>query len=265
MTRDGLIGVLVAKAEADERVIALLLGGSLGAGRGDAFSDVDLILVVAPAAHGALVAEISDWIGVEVVHWMTPYPGLPLFCGVTPEWLRFDLTVTVPGRVLGAQNGLRPLVDRAGIWAALPPTLEPKPIAREALEALVRETLRILGLLPVSIGREDYAVGVSGAGLLRGQLIALMVAMTEPAVPPGALHLARILPAEDYIALENLTPTAASREGVIGASVEIAGLFIPRAKRLAKAVGLAWPTAMENAVRDHWRRSLGLDWPGDLC
>lgn len=54
--RDLLLRRIVAVLAADERVVAAWLGGSLGRGRGDAWSDLDLWVVIADE-HAAAVTE----------------------------------------------------------------------------------------------------------------------------------------------------------------------------------------------------------------
>lgn len=56
LERDRLLERIVAVLAADERVVAAWLGGSLGRGRGDAWSDLDLWVVVADE-HAADVGE----------------------------------------------------------------------------------------------------------------------------------------------------------------------------------------------------------------
>jgi len=263
MTRDDLIRGFAELAQSDPRVQALILGGSLGAGTGDAFSDVDLIVVVPEGDHPGFVDQAREWAGrvAEPVLWRSPYPGLPLFVAVTEDWLRFDLTVTVPGRVLGARTRLKPLMDRAGIWDGLPEALPPRPLDRRYVEETAEEALRIMGLFPVAMGREEYVVAVSGIGLMRNQLIALMVAETEPALPPGALHLKRILPPEDMEVLSSLLPMAPERDAVVAANLQMAEVLLARLRRAAERTGAKWPERLEAAARAVWRRDLGLDLP----
>ena len=266
MTRDQIIQGFTERAQNDLRVAALFLGGSLGSGRGDLWSDVDLILVVHPQHHTALVTALKSWAtGVaDIVLWRQIYPGIPLFMAVTAEWLRFDLTVTVPTRIIGAQSTLRPLVDHAQVWSSLPPSLPHKPVDPAHLAVLVEETLRILGLTPVAVGRGEYANMVTGVGLLRQQLISLMIAETEPPLPPGALHLKRILPQQDIEILEALPAVVATPESAIAATLIYAQLFLPRAKALADKIGTPWPSALEAATRAHLGRELGLELPTSL-
>jgi hypothetical protein len=262
MTRDQIIEGFTARAEGDDRVAALFLGGSLGKGVGDDWSDVDVILAVRPEHHGALVSEVRAWADsvAEVVLWKQVYPGAPLFMAVTAEWLRFDLTVTIPGHVIGAQATLKPLVDRDEVWSGLPKTLAPKPLDPAALTALIEETLRILGLLPMALGRGEFATGVTGAGLIRQQLISLLIMETEPPLPPGALHLARLISPQDLAMVQALPGAVATRDSVIAANAAYAGAFLPRARIVAEQVGAAWPQALEAACSRQWR-TLGLELP----
>lgn len=263
MTRDDLLARLTVQAEADQRVLALLLGGSLGRGEGDAWSDVDLIAVVAPEAHPGFVEGARAWVeqAARLVLWRAPHPGLPLFVAVTDRWLRCDLTVAVPGRVTVAQDGCRPLVDRAGVWNALPATLESRGPDSARVAALVREFIRVLGLMPVVLGREELVVAVGGAGMQRTALINLLVEELGLPQPPGALHLSRLLSPADMRMLGALPPAEATRASVLAANRAVAAAFLPRARRLVERVGAPWPEAFWAATEDHLQRELGAEWP----
>lgn len=263
MTRDALLQRLTAQAEADERVLALLLGGSLGRGDGDAWSDIDLVAVVAPEDHPGFVEGARAWVeqAAPLVVWRPPWPNLPLFNAITETWERVDLTVTVPGRVLGARSGYRPLVDRAGVWGALPPSRpegKPDP-ARVA--ALVQEFIRVLGLLPVGLGRREYAVAVTGWGMQRTALISLLIEELGLPSPPGALHLSKLLAAEDMRMLEALPAPAAERASLLAANHAVAAAFVPRARALVMRVDAAWPEVFWAATQAHLARELGDEWP----
>lgn len=263
MSRDDLLAALTVQARTDARLKALLLGGSLGRGEGDAWSDLDLVAVVAPEALADFIGGAQAWVeraaGALLV-WRPPHPGLPLFNAVTEDWLRCDLTVTVPGRVMGAQDGLKPLIDRSGVYDALPQTLPARSPDPVRLAALVQEFLRILGLLAVVIGRGEYVVGVSGAGMLRSQLITLLIEELGLAQPPGALHLSRLLTPGDMRLLDSMPSVEATRPSVIAAHRAMAGVFLPRARRVLAQAGAPWPGALEAATLAHLRRALGEEW-----
>jgi hypothetical protein len=264
MTRDDLIAAFSKAAAEHDAVAALLLSGSLGRGEGDAWSDVDLIVVTPEAAHASFVAGVQAWAArvAEPVLWRQVYPGLPLFHAVTAGYLRYDITVTTLERMTESADRVRPLVDKVGAHSRLPSTREPPPLSARAVCEAAEEFLRVLGLLPVAVGRADYAAAAFGAGLLRQQLQTLMVLERRPVTPPGALAVARLLPPDDVRTLEALSAPPARREGAIAGSLALAEAFLPRARRLAAESGADWPAALEAAVRGHLRRELGVDLPG---
>ncbi|MFD1192487.1 aminoglycoside 6-adenylyltransferase [Phenylobacterium conjunctum] len=264
MLRDELIDTLRELALEDPQVQALFLGGSLGEGAGDAHSDIDLILVVEPADHRAFVLGARAWLDqvAKLVHWFEPHPGLPLFSAVTKDWVRVDLTVTVPGQTHGAKDRLKPLMDRCGAYEALPDRLAPRTADPAKVEAMVREFLRVLGLLTVAVGRREWASAVTGAGLLRQQLISLLIEQLDLPAPPGIKNLARLLPPKDLELVTDLPLAEPNRDSVISTNLAYARLFLPRAKALCERIGAAWPEDFETATRAHLRRELGVDWAG---
>lgn len=264
MTRDELIEAVRASCAADARVVGLFLSGSLGSGAGDRFSDCDFVLAVEPERHAEFVADLRAWVGAftEPVLWRQVYPGVPLFMAVTAEYLRLDITASVPGRLTGARSIWRPLFDPQGLYDGLPerpPARKPDP-ARVA--AIVEEFWRILGLLPVGIGRGEHVVAAMGAGLLRDQLVALLIEAEAPPVQPGALALSRVLRPQALKLLERVPPAAPNRQSCIDASLGCAAIFLAMARPLAAEAGAPWPDALEAAARDHIRRELGLEVPG---
>ena len=261
--RDALLGRIIALANDDARVTSLLLSGSLGRGDGDDWSDIDLIAVVAPEDHKGFVAGAREWLApaAPLVLWSQPFAGAPLFNAVAEDWLRYDLTIVIPGHAPTARDRCRALIDRGGVWAALPETLPPRAADPARVAAMVQEFIRILALLPLGLGREEFAVGVTGVGLLRTQLISLLIEALDLPQPPGALHLSRLLPAEDMALLKGLPPVAATGASVLASSRALAEAFLPRARRLMARVGAPWPEALWTAAQAHLHRNLGTDWP----
>lgn len=263
MTRDDLLQAVIDAAQADARVIGLFLSGSLATGRADAYSDIDLVLVADAGAHTAFVDQARTWVAAlaELVLWKRPYPTWPLFNAVTAEWLRLDLTVTVPERLAGSKASLKPLLDDQGLYDALPANLPLRDVDPQKLRALAEEFLRISGMAPVALGREEYVVGVTGAGLLRGLLIELLIEEKALPQPSGALHLSRLLAPEDMAMLAELPVASATREGVLAANLAYAGAFLPRARALAARTGAPWPSEMETAARARLVQALGVTLP----
>lgn len=261
MTRDDLLAAATEAARADPRVVAFLLTGSLATGDADEHSDIDALLVVASDDLQGMIAEARPWVEAltEVILWRQVYPAHPLFHAITPEWLRFDLTIASPDRLALSRDRAKPLLDRAAIYDALPPHPPARAPRPDAVGRIIEEFLRILALAPVPLARRDYVGAVTGAGLLRGLLIELMVTEQNPVVPPGAKSLSRVLPAADIAVLEALPGPAASRGSALAANMALAEAFLPRARRLAERTGLPWPHRLESACRAHLRRELDLE------
>jgi hypothetical protein len=155
---------------------------------------------------------------------------------VTADWQRFDLSF-IQREDLARHNGalLRSLFNRSGQTPPEEPEMPYRP-APEQLLKLVQEFIRVLGLAVVVVGREEYAVALSGIEHLRRMTFDLM--MEENRVAPGkrggALHRNSLLNAEQRAQLESLPPLVAQRASVIEGHRALAELFLPRARRLAR-------------------------------
>lgn len=260
MGQQELVAEIANRLRADADLRALFLAGSLGRGDGDRFSDVDLVAVVEPEARGRFASRWCSTLNeiTPVVFWHSPRGISNLVSAVTQDWLRCDLFMLAPGGLGGrAKSTVTPLIDPNDLYATLPDNLPPSAPNPERFQALVGEFLRILGLLPVVLGRGEYVTAAQGAGMLRDILIELM--LEDAALPErhGALHLGRLLPAEDLACLAALPPARPDGPDV-EAHLATARAFIPRAQRMARDLGLAWPEAFATATAQHLAAELGL-------
>ena len=154
---------------------------------------------------------------------------------------------------------MRPMFSRS---QAQPPVrnAEPYRTSADTLRALVEEFIRVLGLAPVGIGRGEHIVALSGVELLRQMALNLM--LEENGVSQsdrgGALRRNPLLTAEQRGELESVPPVWAGRESILAAQARLARIFLPRARRLAANIGMAWPQAFEDATRRHLEAELGL-------
>lgn len=260
MERRKLIENIVTVLKGDTRIRAAWLAGSRARGTDDRYSDLDVWVVTASEDRRSLLADwplLAEQIGPTVLCQRVGL--LPLFSHVTPEWQRYDMifgtTDDVPRR---SRTSVRLLFDRDGLDALL---AEPGGAQRPdpaKVHTTTTEFLRVLGLLPVVIGREEYVVAASGAGLLRTLLIQLMVEDTEVEDRGGALKLRGLLPPERLEALTGLPPIAATRESAIEAHLACARLFLPYARELSERTGVAWPADLEAAARSHLQATLSV-------
>jgi len=249
----------LAKAFADdERVAALCLAGSFASRTPDAHSDIDFVAVVAPEQREAFVETWLDELRRIAPLVLVQRPGEGLVHVITDSWLRCDLVVVGEDELTGrARTSLAPLIDRHGLHARLSQRGEPARPSPQRVRGLVNEFLRVLGLLPVVLGRNELAVGVSGAGVLRGHLISLLLEEAEVAERGGALHLNRLLAPERLALLENLPALACDRESIAQAHVAVSRAFFAVARPLAAKLGAEWPDAFEAATRRYLQRELG--------
>jgi predicted nucleotidyltransferase len=259
--QDALIEQATRVLSLDRRVIGVWLAGSYGRGTQDAFSDVDLWVVVTAAEVDGFCRDwpsIAEEIAPTVLHQQVG--DKPVFTQVTPDWLRFDVTIATPSDVPGrSRTTVRPLYDPTGLSGRLAdprPPLQPDP---DRVRSLGREFLRVLGLLPVAMGREEYVVGQSGAQLLRSMLISLMLEDVAVEDRGGALHLNTLLPADRRQILADLPPLMATRESVIATHVACAAAFLPLARELHQRCGIDWPQELEDAARRHLAGRLGVE------
>jgi hypothetical protein len=235
-----------AVLEADDRVRAAWLTGSIAEGRGDAHSDLDLRLAVSGEVDWR---ELVDRMSPTVLARKLPRPGPDVFVTcVTPEWVRFDLAIVSTDRPAAA-GAMKTLLDKDGLTEKLPPS--PPPRAADPA-FLAEEFLRVLGLLEVVAGREEWLVGTDGVWLLRGMLIDLMLIDRERG---GVKRLNPFLTAEQRATLEALPAIEPTRAAVIDGSGAIARLFLPLAR---ERLGEKYPSALEQATLAHLERALGI-------
>ncbi len=241
---------------------ALFLAGSHGSGKADAYSDIDFVALAEEGDHAAVVAAWRQLVEsiAPVVFWQERRMSWTLLNAVTEDWLRCDLTVFQPGALRGrARDMVKPLIDRGGYYDALPETLPPAQPNVQQVGYLINEFIRVMGLLPVGIGRGEYVVGVTGTGLLRDMLIQLLTEEVPMPDKGGALHLSRVLPEADMRLLEGLPYPRPNRAEIIAANIATAQAFFPRARALAERIGVPWPTAFEDATRRNLQRTLGAE------
>lgn len=256
-----LIDQLLAALGRDPRVRSVWLSGSFSRGAGDAWSDVDLTVTaeaqdIAPclADYHAPRADLPKLVFSQILHGR-------VLTAITEDWRRFDLAFLTPEE-LPRQDGadLRHLLGDAEGPPPRPPGADPG--AAKRVTALVTEFLRVLGLSPVAVGREEWLVMQQGVELLRKMTVDLMV--EEAGLAPAARGAKRVNPfltSEQRALLEALPSPGAERHGLIDANLAIARLFLTRARPLAARLGAEWPEAFERATREHLRAALSFDLP----
>ncbi|ADD40840.1 nucleotidyltransferase domain-containing protein [Stackebrandtia nassauensis] len=258
MKYPALIDRLTAAFSAEPRVLGVFLIGSRGRGTADDHSDVDLLLCAEPEHHTGLCDDMPQLVAeaTETVH-SQRVGTLPVFTYIAAGWLRFDISVASPAELmLRAPENLTVLFDRTSLTETITGT--PVPVEPDAatVEAMTREFLRVLGLLPVVLGRGEHALGVAGFGLLHGMLVQALRLTARVVDPGGVLSLKHLIPEDVYQRLEEIPAVEAEPASLIDAHLACARLFLPTAHRLHEKTGADWPTAMAEALETHLRKTV---------
>lgn len=258
-----LIDRIGARLESDPVVSAAWLAGSLGAGAGDRFSDVDVLVLTPSGEAGETAARYAADLSAiaETVLVMTLYGRV--VSAVAADWRRFDLSFIEPAELVRYDRSrLAPLFSRTGEMPPAAPAA-PHTVDPLALTRAIEEFFRVLGLSVVGVGREEYIVSLSGQELLRRMLLDLMLDENGvgPAERGGALRRNPFLTEAQRAELLALPPGLATREGILAGNAALAAAFLPRARKLAARTGARWPDALEAATRAHLRRNLNQDLP----
>lgn len=260
MNQADVIETLAQAMQPDDSLRAVFLIGSFGRGDADEYSDVDLVAVVDAALLEPKFTEYQDRITrILPVLYRKTLPGSRTINSITQEWLRVDLTFVAPER-LGAysKDQVRVLFDRCGLLDALPDRAQPAPLRAEEVTSLADEFIRVFGLLPVAIGREDYVLAQTGAVLLRDMLIRAMLLANRARHHRGVLALKRAVSDDQYRALAELPPLAANKDAVIAAHRAIGAHFLPLAASLSVRTGVPWPTEFAARTVAHVERAVGI-------
>lgn len=246
---------------------ALFLGGSHGTGLDDTYSDIDFVLVAPDGATDEIAQlwrEAVEKTG-HIVLWRDRMARPGLINAITADWLRVDVVILKPDQ-MGAQrqDGLKVLIDHDQIYENLDevtPTPTPSPAY---VRYQIQEFVRILGLLPLSVGREEYINGVLGVFHLRNLLVDLMITETGVRHRGGVLHLNRLITDEQKAVLTGLPPAVATRDQMIAGHLAYAAAYLPRARRRAEQWGVDWPEEFEAATWVQLEKTLGIERPYNL-
>lgn len=262
MKQDDLIEKIKYTLQQNKDVRGAWLTGSFGRGDADQYSDVDVIVLIEDGRLDTIFSAFQQEINkISPILFSKTLSSSKTINVITPEWQRFDLTFVSKLQLQKmSADHLKALFDRDAAGKALPLSLEVESDLKPAdLTNMVNEFLRILGLMPVVIGRKEYIVGQTGSNLLRDMLIKLMIYENASGPVRGALSLSRSLNEEQIEVLNNLPPLSACKDAILTVNKEIAEDFLPRARSMAQKIGAEWPEAFEAVTIEHLKKTLKLE------
>jgi len=264
MTHEHVIQMLANATRDAPGVKALFLSGSYGNGMADAYSDIDFIMVAEDGATDAIADLWKQAVGQtgDIVLWWDRTTVPVLINAITADWTRTDLIILKPDQMQAhAQNTLKPLFDHEGIYGTLPDLARaPAPSPTRFLRQ-IEEFIRVLGLLHLAAGREEYINGVLGVFHLRNQLVELLIAETNAPYRGGVLHLNRLITDEQKALMVGLPPAVADRESMITTHLAYAAAYLPRARKRAAALEVDWPEKFEAATWTKLKETLMVERP----
>ncbi|MGH1480705.1 MAG: aminoglycoside 6-adenylyltransferase [Geminicoccales bacterium] len=259
-----IIGMIANALHEAPDVRALFLSGSHGNGLADAYSDIDFILVAKDGATDAIAGlwrEAVNQTG-EIVLWWDRTTRRHLINAITADWTRTDVVILKPDQMgTQTQADLKPLFDHDDIFKGLANVPETKAPNPARIRHQIEEFIRILGLLHLAAGREEYINGVLGVFHLRNLLLDLLIEETAAPNRGGALHLNRLLTDEQKELLTSLPPAVPHRDAMISTHLSYARAYLPRARKLARQWGVKWPERFEAVTWKMLRDTLSIERP----
>ncbi|PJI86361.1 streptomycin adenylyltransferase [Yoonia maricola] len=266
MTHAEVIATITDATRDAPGVRALFLSGSYGNGMSDAYSDIDFVMVADEGASDAVAAIWKRAISKtgEIVLWWDRNTVPVLINAITADWTRTDVIILKPDQMKAhAQNTLKPLFDHDGIYGTLPDrATPPRPSPTRFLHE-VEEFIRVLGLLHLAAGRKEYINGVLGVFHLRNKLVELLIAETNAPNRGGVLHLNRLITDDQKALIMSLPPPVPEREAMIKTHLAYAAAYLPRARKRAADLDVAWPERFEAATWEKLKETLGVERPYD--
>ena len=253
----------------DDRVLAAYLVGGFAIGMADAWSDVDLQVVVTDEAIEALKASWPELAGrLAPLANVKPFQFAIGGVCITPSWLHFDVVFHARSEADPMKvEGMSPLLDKAGL---LPDRPVPRPDRHEAPffpEAAVDMFLYMLGNMVSVVGRNEPIPATNGVIMVRDiALVGLFLAEQgwrgtrehsagNPFPSPSASGVTSPMSRTPCWVLclrwDRLSTQPSTATWPRPASS-------CRPARLAERTGHPWPQAYEDASVAYFERSLGV-------
>ena len=235
---------------ADQRVIAIELSGSVGDGSADQWSDLDLRVITDPIGHDEFLAEWRLWLGRITPTVFARRPIAPFIINtLTPEGLTLDIAVYA---------GSAPAYVPSQRYVAGMLSSRPFDSVGEALGYAVEEQLRgMAGPFISLVKRDEHLRHLTGAAHLVGLLTVVFLA--ETGAPPPAKQWNLTFTEEQRAAAATIPPLSATREGVTAFGLGVAEMVVSRARPLYPRYGLEWPAELAQVVARRIRHELGID------
>jgi len=236
---------------ADDRVSSVELGGSVGAGTADEWSDLDLTVATDPERHEAFVDDWPNWLAEITPTVFARTPIAPFIVNaVTDEGLTLDVAIW-PGAAPEWPGP--PHVYTVGLMSSTKYSH-----VGPALEWAVAEQLRgLTGPFISLLQRDEHLRHLTGIPHLVGLLTTVFLAETG-AIPPGK-HWNGTYTEEQRAAVSGLPAVRASYDDILLFGLALAELLLTRARPLFHRYDLVWPAELAHVTARRLLETLGVD------
>ena len=270
--RAATLAALISWAEADARIEALWLQGSLATGQADPFSDIDAYLGISDAAFDEVWGEreaVLGRLGGALVWSPATVPGLTAVHALMAGGARLDLFFEKASVAPAAPRPIaKALVDKAGLVGRLDLTWQASPdMVGRIIQTIIRMT-RQGATWPLRVmGRDQWgALAKIELDLINGQVAQLMAVTHDPAYfyrNPNSFE--PLLTGDERAELAALTADAlaalAARDlaALKPVHLRIQSALVGHGRAACAALGVDYPIGDESeaAVRELIERS----WP----
>ncbi len=247
---------LIARLAQVPGLAACYLSGSFGKGIADRFSDVDLVVFGSDPEQLDLIRAAAREVTSPVLDKTLGRGVEGVVTIVTPQWLRLDIAC----RAVTDHSPLR-REDVALCWTRL--AEEPVWASEDSLvlgnpAAAFEEAGRMMGLLPVLLGRGDPVTAMAGCGLLLTRLIELNRLLLGRQCG-GAMAVRRDLPSHAYARLRDLPELSPTHESVLAFHVALWEQFVQLVQTHGELLIDDRTQQLCLALREVYRRDLGVE------
>jgi hypothetical protein len=251
---------LLAACRDEPAILAAWVGGSLARRTADDWSDIDLHLLVADPE--AFAVGITDWFARTATAVLAhEIPGVAGgFVFVTPDWVHVDVILHGSSGFEQEDFPARVLLDPHGLVREIPASAEEMVGEPYLPHEQIELYLYFMGVTLTVIHRREWlALAQGAAGFRDSLLIPLMLAENGVRKTDGAKRLNRYLTPEQIASLQAIPPIGSNPEELVRAHSAIAREYLTRGRRLAAQLDEPWPSELEHASLELWRRELGID------
>lgn len=238
-----------AVAANDPRIVRVEVHGSVATGTDDAWSDLDLKLIVRDEDHQAVVDNWREWLDAITPTVFADTPIAPFVVNsVTTDGLTFDLSIwpeSLPdfppptGLQVGFLSGRR--------YDNYP----------DAVAYAVSESLRgMAGPLIKFLKRGQHIAHFMGTGHSISLLLAVLLA--EQDAPIDGRRPADALSVAQRFVVTNLPSVQPDFHSLLTFELAVAKEIVTRSRKLLAAYGREWPTEFERVAAQNLRAHLGV-------